>query len=113
MCDRTISRLANSFASSTSFNSYFNKGDSLNVSLSTVPDSMREVAFARVTYDVPIGTDGFRLGALASHNDVWPGDFRRDTHTRTSYDTFELKGTIVPYQTQKVSFALTASAAAC
>ena len=46
-----------------------------------------------------------------SHNDVWPGDLRRDINTRTSYDTFELKGTIVPYQTQRFSFALTASGA--
>lgn len=96
--------------SSTSFNSYFYKGDSLNVSLSTVPDAMRELSFGRVAYDVPIGADGFRVGAMASHNDVWPGDFRRQVNTRTSYDTFEAKGTIVPYLTQRMSFALTASA---
>ena len=97
--------------SSTSFNSYFYKGDSLNVSLSTVPDDMKELSFGRIAYDVPIGSDGFRVGAMASHNDVWPGDFRRDIRTRTSYDTFELKGTVVPYLTQRISFALTASAA--
>jgi hemolysin activation/secretion protein len=97
--------------SSTSFNSYFYKGDSLNVSLSTVPDDMKELSFGRIAYDVPIGSDGFRVGAMASHNDVWPGDLRRDIRTRTSYDTFELKGTSVPYLTQRFSFALTASAA--
>jgi hemolysin activation/secretion protein len=97
--------------SSTSFNSYLVQGDSFNVSLSTVPDDTREMRFGRVAYDIPLGADGVRVGVSASHNDIWPGDFRRSVNTRTSYDTYEMRGTVVPYLTQRISFALTASAA--
>jgi hemolysin activation/secretion protein len=93
--------------SSTSFNSYLMKGDTFNVSVSSVPNENRELRFGKVAYDMPFGADGIRFGASVSRNDVWPGDARRDINTRTTYDTFDLKGTIVPYQSQLVSFALT------
>ena len=95
--------------SSTSFNSYVTKGDTLNVSVSTIPNESRELRFGKVAYETPLGADGIRFGASASHNDVWPGDYRRDVRTRTTYDTFDLKGTVVPFQSQAVSFALTAA----
>ena len=75
--------------SSTSFNSYVTKGDTLNVSVSTIPNETRELRFGKVAYETPMGADGIRFGASASHNDVWPGDYRRDVRTRTTYDTFD------------------------
>ncbi len=51
--------------SASAFNSYFIKGDSLGVNLSTVPDAPRELGFGRLSYDAPVGNDGARLGATA------------------------------------------------
>ncbi len=45
--------------SSTSFNSYFHKGDSLNCELVDGSRRYARISFGRVAYDVPIGADGF------------------------------------------------------
>jgi hemolysin activation/secretion protein len=94
----------------SAYNSYFIKGDTLGLNLSTIPNTPRELAFGRLSYEVPIGANGLRLGAAALYSDVAPGDARRilDTHTRT--ETFELRGTIAPLQTQRSSLWLTATA---
>ena len=48
------------------FNSYLAPGDSLAVNLSTTPGDPRQLAFGRLSYDVPVGTDGARIGASGS-----------------------------------------------
>ena len=45
------------------FNSYLAPGDSLVFNLSTTPGDPRQLAFGRLSYDVPVGTDGARIGA--------------------------------------------------
>ncbi len=61
------------------FNSYLAPGDTLAVNLSTIAKDPRELAFGRLSYDVPVGTDGIRIGASALYSDVWPGDIRRQS----------------------------------
>lgn len=92
------------------FNSYLAPGDALALNLSTTPGDPRELAFGRLSYDVPIGTDGMRIGASALHSEVRPGDERRLDNDVTRTDTFELRGSIVPLQSIRSALTLTAAA---
>ena len=91
-------------------NSYMLPGDSLALNLSTTPNDPRELAFGRLSYDVPVGIDGARIGASALYSDVRPGDDRRLTNDTTRTEAFELRGSIVPLQSQRTSLTLTAAA---
>jgi hemolysin activation/secretion protein len=92
------------------FNSYLTAGDALVVNLSTIATDPRELAFGRLAYDVPVGTEGARLGVSALYSDVRPGDDRSlyNTHIRT--DSYEIRGSIVPLQSQRSTLTLTAAA---
>ena len=79
------------------------------VNLSTTPGDPRELTFGRLSYDVPVGTDGFRIGASALYSDVRPGDYRRLFEDRTTTESFQLHGTIVPLQSQRSWLTLTAA----
>jgi hemolysin activation/secretion protein len=91
-------------------NSYMLPGDWLALNLSTTPNDPRELAFGRLSYDVPVGIDGARIGASALYSDVRPGDDRRLANDTTKTDAFELRGSIVPLQSQRTSLTLTAAA---
>lgn len=97
--------------STTAFNSYIAPGDTLAVNLSTVPDTPKELRFGRMSYDIPIGTDGIRIGGSASYSEVWPGDERRTVETRTIYRGYDLRGSFTPLETRKsaLTFAVVAS----
>ena len=90
------------------FNSYLAPGDSLVVNLSTTPGDPRQLAFGRLSYEVPVGTDGARIGASGFYSEVWPGDFRHLVNDNTKTESFELHGSIVPLQTQQSTLTLTA-----
>ena len=92
------------------FNSYLAAGDTLALNLSTTPGDPRELAFGRLAYDVPVGTDGARIGASALYSEVRPGDYRRLYNDNTKTESFELHGSIVPLQSQKSALTLTAAA---
>ena len=92
------------------FNSYMLPGDSLALNLSTTPNDPRELAFGRLSYDVPVGTDGARIGASALYSEVRPGDERRLSNDTTRTEAYELRGSIVPLQSQRTSLTLTAAA---
>jgi hemolysin activation/secretion protein len=92
------------------FNSYLLPGDTLALNLSTTPGDPRELAFGRLSYDVPVGTDGLRIGASALYSDVRPGDDRRLYNDSTRTEAFEIRGSIVPLQSQRSSLTLTAAA---
>jgi len=92
------------------FNSYLLPGDTLALNLSTTPGDPRELAFGRLSYDVPVGTDGMRIGASALYSEVRPGDFRRLYNDNTRTDAFEIRGSIVPLQSQRSALTLTAAA---
>jgi hemolysin activation/secretion protein len=91
------------------FNSYLLPGDTLAVNLSTTPGDPRELAFGRLSYDVPVGTDGLRIGASALYSDVRPGDDRRLFNDSTTTESFEVRGSIVPLQSQRSWLVLTAA----
>lgn len=91
------------------FNSYLAPGDTLAVNLSTIAKDPRELAFGRLSYDAPVGTDGIRIGASGLYSDVWPGDFRRPSRNRTRTETFEVRGSIAPLQSQAASLLVTAA----
>lgn len=93
------------------FNSYLAPGDVLAVNLSTIANDPRQLAFGRLSYDVPVGTDGAQLGASALFSEVRPGDIRRLDNTVTTTETFEIRGSMVPLQTQKLSLTLTGALA--
>lgn len=95
-----------SYATSA-FNSYLLPGDALALNLSTIANNPRELAFGRLSYDVPLGVDGARIGASALHSEVRPGDDRRLANDTAKTDSFELRGSIVPLQSQKSSLTLT------
>ena len=79
------------------------------VNLSTTPGDPRELAFGRLSYDVPLGTDGSRIGASALYSEVRPGDDRRLFNDSTTTEAFEIRGSIVPLQSQRSSLTLTAA----
>ena len=92
------------------FNSYLAPGDSLVLNLSTTPGDPRQLAFGRLSYEVPVGTDGARIGASGFYSEVWPGDFRRLYSDNIKTESFEVRGSIVPLQSQKSGMTLTAAA---
>lgn len=92
------------------FNSYLAPGDSLVLNLSTTPGDPRQLRFGRMSYEVPVGTDGARVGASGYYSEVWPGDYRRLFSDNIKTESFELRGSIVPLQSQKSSLTLTAAA---
>ncbi|HEY6023760.1 MAG TPA: POTRA domain-containing protein [Pseudolabrys sp.] len=96
--------------STTAFNSYFLPGDSLVLNGSTIPNSLRDFAFGKLSYDAPVGVDGARLGANVLYSNVEPGDGRRQLNTRSETETYEVKGSIVPLATRRSSLWLTAAA---
>jgi hemolysin activation/secretion protein len=91
------------------FNSYLAPGDTLVVNLSTTPADPRQLAFGRVAYDVPVGTDGARIGASGYYSEVWPGDIRHLFNDNTKTESFELHGSIIPHQSQQSTLTLTAA----
>ncbi len=92
------------------FNSYLAPGDTLALNLSTTPGDPRELAFGRLSYDVPVGTDGARIGGSALYSEVRPGDIRRLHNDVTTTEAFEIRGSIVPLQSQRSTLTLTAAA---
>jgi hemolysin activation/secretion protein len=92
------------------FNSYLAPGDSLVLNLSTTPGDPRQLRFGRLSYEVPVGTDGVRLGATGYYSEVWPGDFRRLFSDNVKTESFEIRGSFVPVQSQKSTLTLTAAA---
>ena len=93
------------------FNSYLAPGDVLAVNLSTIANDPRQLAFGRLSYDVPVGTDGAQLGASMLYSEVRPGDIRRLYSDVTTTESFEIRGSIVPLQTQKSTLTLTGALA--
>nr|WP_246738724.1 ShlB/FhaC/HecB family hemolysin secretion/activation protein [Bradyrhizobium sp. CCBAU 051011] len=92
------------------FNSYLAPGDSFVVNLSTTPGDVRQLAFGRMSYEVPVGTDGARVGASGYYSEVRPGDYRRLYGDTIKTESFEIRGSIVPLQSQKSGLTLTAAA---
>lgn len=92
------------------FNSYLTPGDSLVLNLSTTPGDPRQLAFGRLSYELPVGTDGARIGASGYYSEVWPGDYRRLFSDNIKTESFEIRGSIVPLQSQKSTLTLTAAA---
>jgi len=93
------------------FNSYLAPGDVLAVNLSTIANDPRQLAFGRLSYDVPVGTDGAQFGASALYSDVRPGDIRRLYNDVTTTESFEIRGSVVPLQAQKTTLTLTGALA--
>ncbi len=92
------------------FNSYLLPGDTLALNLSTTPGDPRELAFGRLSYDVPVGTDGMRIGGSALYSEVRPGDFRRLYNDNTRTESYEIHGSVAPLQSQNSTLTLTAAA---
>jgi hemolysin activation/secretion protein len=91
------------------FNSYLTPGDTLSVNLSTIANDPRELGFARMSYDAPVGVDGLRLGASVLYSAVRPGDARRLDSDITTTEAFELRASTVPLQSQSSTLTLTAA----
>lgn len=94
---------------STFFNSSLVRGDTLGVNLATVPDATRDLRSGRLTYNAPVGNDGFRLGGSGSYNEVWPADDRRRTDTRTINQSYDLRGSYSAIVTRQHTLTLTGS----
>jgi hemolysin activation/secretion protein len=92
------------------FNSYLLPGDTLAVNLSTTANDPRELGFGRLSYDAPVGTDGLRLGTSALYSEVRPGDGRRLFNDSTTTEAFEIRGSIVPLQSQRSALTITVAA---
>lgn len=93
------------------FNSYLAPGDVLAVNLSTIANDPRQLAFSRLSYDVPVGIDGAQLGASTLYSEVRPGDIRRLDNDVTTTESFEIRGSVVPLQAQKSTLTLTGALA--
>lgn len=89
------------------FNSYLTPGDALAVNLSTIVNDPRELGFARLSYDTPVGVDGVRLGASVLYSAVRPGDARRLDSDITTTEAFEVRASTVPFMSQSSGLTLT------
>jgi hemolysin activation/secretion protein len=89
------------------FNSYLLPGDTLVLNLSTTPGDVRELGFGRLSYDVPVGTDGWRIGASALYSQVHPGDDRRLFNDSTVTEAAELRTSFTPFQSQRAALTIT------
>lgn len=89
------------------FNSYLKPGDTLAVNLSTIANDPRELGFARLSYDAPVGVDGVRLGASVLYSAVRPGDARRLDSDITTTEAFEVRASTVPFMSQSSGLTLT------
>jgi hemolysin activation/secretion protein len=89
------------------FNSYLTPGDTLAVNLSTIANDPRELGFARLSYDAPVGVDGVRLGASVLYSAVRPGDARRLDSDITTTEAFEVRASTVPFMSQSSGLTLT------
>lgn len=89
------------------FNSYLTPGDTLAVNLSTIANDPRQLGFARLSYDAPVGVDGVRLGASVLYSAVRPGDARRLDSDITTTEAFELRASTVPFMSQSSALTLT------
>ncbi|MBR0964800.1 ShlB/FhaC/HecB family hemolysin secretion/activation protein [Bradyrhizobium diazoefficiens] len=89
------------------FNSYLTPGDTLAVNLSTIGNDPRELGFARLSYDAPVGVDGVRLGASVLYSAVRPGDARRLDSDITTTEAFEVRASTVPFMSQSSGLTLT------
>lgn len=89
------------------FNSYLTPGDTLAVNLSTIANDPRELGFARLSYDAPVGVDGVRLGASVLYSTVRPGDARRLDSDITTTEAFEVRASTVPFMSQSSGLTLT------
>lgn len=89
------------------FNSYLRPGDILSLNLSTIATDPRQLGFARLSYETPVGTDGLRVGGSALYSEVRPGDWRRDYSDVTKTQSYEAHASIAPLQTQTASLVLT------
>ncbi|MFT4115102.1 ShlB/FhaC/HecB family hemolysin secretion/activation protein [Bradyrhizobium sp.] len=94
------------------FNSYLTPGDTLAVNLSTIANDPRELGFARLSYDAPVGVDGVRLGASVLYSAVRPGDARRLDSDITTTEAFEVRASTVPFMSQWSALTLTLAATA-
>jgi hemolysin activation/secretion protein len=92
------------------YNSMIAPGDTLVLNLSSTPGDPRQLRFARMSYDTPIGVDGLRIGASGLYSEVWPGDWRRLFADNTKTEAFELRASIAPLQSQKSALTLTLAA---
>ncbi|MGQ0684114.1 ShlB/FhaC/HecB family hemolysin secretion/activation protein [Bradyrhizobium sp.] len=92
------------------YNSMLTPGDTLALNLSTTPGDPRQLRFARLSYDAPVGVDGLRIGASGLYSEVWPGDWRRLFADNTKTEAFELRASIIPLQSQKQTLTLTLTA---
>jgi hemolysin activation/secretion protein len=84
----------------TSLNSLVFSGDSLAFSASTVPDSIHDFRYGRVSYDVPI-RDNVYVGATALQSEAVPDDYRRLTNTRTFTRIYDIHGSVVALATRE------------
>ena len=94
--------------SNNAFNSYLVPGDSFNVNLFTAPNAPRELSSGRVSYDAPIDNNGSRLGAAVLYSAITPANQQPVTHTQ--FETYVLKGSVVPLETKKSTLVLTGAA---
>ena len=92
------------------YNSMIAPGDTLALNLATTPGDPRQLRFARLSYDTPIGVDGLRVGASGLYSEVWPGDWRRLYADNTKTEAFEIRASILPLQSQKSTLTLTLAA---
>jgi hemolysin activation/secretion protein len=92
----------------SSFNSGLIAGDTVGVNVSTVPNMPQELAFGRLFYIAPIGTDGARINASASYGLQKPGDLRSVIDTRDRAAAFDVRASVVPLRSRDASLWLSA-----
>jgi hemolysin activation/secretion protein len=94
-------------SATAAYNSLIAPGDTLALNLATTPGDPRQLRFSRLSYDIPIGVDGLRIGASGLYSEVWPGDWRRLFADNTKTEAFELRASYSPLASQKQTLTLT------
>lgn len=89
-------------------NSVLRRGDTLVINGATVANDPRQLAYAGTIYEMPVGTDGARLGLRQTFSEGWPAGFQRSVDVRSRTQDYTLYGSVLPWRSRETTVKLTA-----
>lgn len=94
----------------TAVNSAAAKGDTWALNVLTIPNSPEELIYVGGIVEMPIGTQGVRLGARGSYSDVRQDGIKALLDTRTQTDEAGIYASMKPLRTREMSLGFVLSA---
>ena len=91
-------------------NAVLRPGDTLVVNGATAANDPRQLGYVGTIYEMPLGSDGARLGLRQTFSETWPSGIRRSYDFRTRTQDYAIYGAIVPLRSRATTIKLTAGA---